>query len=199
MADEGSDRPGERATPEQVLARILDASDASVGGGSAAALSAAMAAGLLGMVARLSVARGLPLSDDRYQAVATEADELRDGLIEGAAEDAAVYALVKGAYGLPRDTDEHRAARKTAIDEALIAAATVPRDNARRAARVLKLCRELAGKSNESAASDLAVGEDLARVGVLGCAGNIDVNVSSVEGSRAADLLGEADELRRLC
>ena len=89
--------------------------------------------------------------------------------------------------------------RGAAIYDALIAAAEVPRDNARACVRVLDLCRELAGRSNAAAASDLAVALELARAGVVGCAGNIDVNVSMLEGERAVALLREAEELRGRC
>jgi formiminotetrahydrofolate cyclodeaminase len=180
-----------------VLALILDAGDATTGGGSAAALSGAMAAGLLGMVARLSVGKGLELGDERFRACTEEAAELRDALAEGAAADAAAYSLIKAAYSLPKGGEEEKAARQAAVQDALIAAATVPRDNARRAARVLDLCRELGGRSNEAAASDLAVALELARVGVLGAAANIDVNVAGMQGVPAAEvLLAEAEELR---
>ncbi len=187
------------ASLQPVLARILDAGEATTGGGSAAALSGAMAAGLLGMVARLSIGKELELGDERYQRVTDEAAELCAGLAFGAAEDAAAYGLIKAAYARPKDTDEEKAARGAAIHDALIAAAETPRDNARACARVLGLCRELVGRSNESAASDLAVALELARAGVVGCAGNIDVNVSMLEGERAAALLREAEELRARC
>jgi formiminotetrahydrofolate cyclodeaminase len=182
-----------------VLARILDAGDATTGGGSAAALSGAMAAGLLGMVARLSIGKDLELGDARYEAVVAEALALRDQLAAGAAEDAAAYGLIKGAYALPKGSEDERAKRAAAIHDALIAAAEVPRDNALRSARVLDACRELVGRSNESAASDLAVALDLARLGVVGCAANIDVNVAMLEGERAEKLLAEAEELRGRC
>ncbi len=181
-----------------VLARILDAGDATTGGGSAAALSGAMAAGLLGMVARLSVGKGLELGDERYEACLAEAEELRYALAEGAAADAAAYSLIVAAYALPKGTEAEVTARSAAVRDALIAAATVPRDNARRAARVLDLCRELSGRSNAAASSDLAVALELARVGVLGAAANVDVNVAGMDGVSAAEaLLAEAEELRR--
>ena len=181
-----------------VLARILDADDATTGGGSAAALSGAMAAGLLGMVARLSLGKGLTLGDQRYRGCVAEAAELRDALAEGAAADAAAYSLIRAAYSLPKGDEDEKAARQAAVQAALIAAATVPRDNAHRAARVLDLCRELSGRSNDAAASDLAVALELARVAVLGAAANIDVNVAGMKGVPAAEvLLAEAEDLRR--
>ncbi len=187
------------ASLQPVLSRILDAGEATTGGGSAAAFAGAMAAGLLGMVASLSAGKDLDLGDERYGSVAAEAARLCEQLAAGAAEDAAAYGLIRSAYALPKATDEEKDVRGAAIYDALIAAAEVPRDNAGACARVLDLCRELAGRSNAAAASDLAVALELARAGVVGCAGNIDVNVSMLEGERAVALLREAEELRGRC
>jgi formiminotetrahydrofolate cyclodeaminase len=198
MSENGDTPDALAASLQPVLARILDGGEATTGGGSAAALSGAMAAGLLGMVARLSAGRALELGDARYRAVTDEAGQLCAALASGSAEDAAAYGLIRAAYAHPKDTARERAARAAAIHEALIAAAEVPLDNARRCARVLDLCRELVGRSNETAASDLAVALELAGAGLLGCAGNVDVNVAMLEGERAAALLREADELRAL-
>lgn len=198
--------PDARHTPDSlavslqpVLARILDGGEATTGGGSAAAFAGAMAAGLLGMVASLSAGKDLELDDTHYEAVAAEASALCEQLAAGAAADAAAYGLIRAAYALPKGTPREKDVRGAAIYDALIAAAEVPRDNARACARVLDLCRELAGRSNEAAASDLAVALELARAGVIGCAGNIDVNVGMLEGERAVALLREAEELRRRC
>jgi len=50
----------------EILRKIIDSKDFTVGGGSAAALSGAMAAGLVGMVARLSVDKNYGLSSEKY-------------------------------------------------------------------------------------------------------------------------------------
>jgi formiminotetrahydrofolate cyclodeaminase len=199
MPDESSTRGDLIASLHPVLARILDGDEATTGGGSAAAFAGAMAAGLLGMVAILSAGKDLDLGDERYGSVAAEAAQLCERLAAGAAEDAAAYGLIRAAYALPKSTPEETDVRGAAIYDALLTAAEAPRDNARACVRVLDLCRELAGRSNAAAASDLAVALELARAGVLGCAGNIDVNVSMLEGERAVALLREAEELRGRC
>ena len=85
-----------------LLRLVTDSADATVGGGSASALAGAMAAGLVGMVARLSRDRGLRLGDDELSAAADETDRLGRALLAGAQEDADAYGLVKAAYALPR-------------------------------------------------------------------------------------------------
>ena len=182
---------------DNVLARVLDATDATIGGGSAVALAAAMAAGLVGLVARLSPGRDLGLSDAEYGDVYVEAGGLAQALAAGAQEDADAYGLVKAAYGLPRAGEDAAAARRTAIDKALVAAATVPLQNSRRALRVRELCAKLTASSNQAAGSDLAAAVLLADAAVCGCLLNVDVNVRALsESSPAARLRREAEAVR---
>ena len=112
MADDARPRPGRRATRPS-------------GGGSASALAGAMAAGLLGMVARLSVGRGLELERRALPRVRRRGRRASAPRCSpGAADDAEAYGLVKAAYGLPQETTRRRqAARQAAIHDALIAAA----------------------------------------------------------------------------
>lgn len=182
---------------DNVLARALDATDATIGGGSAAALTGAMAAGLVGLVARLSPGRDLGLSDAEYGDVYVEAGGLAQALAAGAQEDADAYGLVKAAYGLPRAGEDAAVARRTAIDEALVAAATVPLQSSRRALRVRELCAKLTASSNPAAGSDLAAAVLLADAAIRGCLLNVDVNVCALsESSPAARLRREAEAVR---
>ena len=180
-----------------VLARVLDSVDATVGGGSASALAGAMAAGLVGMVARLSAGCGLGLGDEQYVAAADETDELGRSLLAGADEDADAYAVVKAAYGLPRDGEEALAARQAAIEKALEVAATVPLENACRSLRVRELCAQLSGRSNPAAGSDFAAAVLLADAAVRGCLLNVDVNTVLLSDSPAAAHLRRAAETVR--
>lgn len=183
-----------------VLACVLDSRDTGVGGGSASALAGAMAAGLVGMVARLSVGRGLPLGDGRYEALAAEVDAAAAALLAGAYEDAAAYAQLKAAYRLPRDGDGAAAVRQAAIHDALAAAAQVPLANARRALYVLVVSGELQGRSNPAAASDLEGAWLLADAAVRGCLLNVDVNLEALSPSAVAQRLrDDAEAVRAAC
>lgn len=182
---------------DNVLVRVLDATDATVGGGSAAALAGTMAAGLVGLVARLSPGWDLGLRDAEYGDVCTEAGELAQALTAGAQEDADAYGLVKAAYGLPHAGEDAAAARRTAIDEALVAAATVPLQNSCRALRVRELCARLAASSNPAVGADLAAAALLADAAVRGCLLSVDVNICTLsESSPAARLRREAEAVR---
>lgn len=189
---------------DDVLGCVLDSTNATVGGGSAAALAGAMAAGLAGMVARLSPGRGLALGDEEYAAAADETDALGRDLLAGAQADADAYGLIKAAYGLPQGGDTAVAARQAAIETALVSAATVPLENARRALRVGEICAALHGRSNAAAGSDLAAATLLAAAAVRGCLLNVDVNTATLSASPAAARLRDeatvvAAGLRRMC
>src|SRR3989475_990930 len=90
------------------------------GGGSAAALAGALAGALVAMVARLTVGRKTYAAVERRAAeILIEADTLRSELRRLVDDDAAAYAKVSAAYGIPKDD----ASRGRAIDAALVGAA----------------------------------------------------------------------------
>ena len=80
------------------------------GGGGAAAVTGAMAAGLVAMAARFSATR-LPDAGE----LADQADELRRRLAQLADEDARAYAAVLEALRLPRDASEREVQRQEAL------------------------------------------------------------------------------------
>ncbi|MGE5744857.1 MAG: glutamate formimidoyltransferase [Gemmatimonadota bacterium] len=165
------------------------------GGGSAAALTGALAAALVAMVSRLTIGRkAYAAADERARAILTEAETLRTELRRLVDDDAAAYGGVSAAYKIPKD-DPGRAA---AIDAALLVAARSPLEMARRAARLVALAREIGGIGNRNARSDALVGEGLARAALAGAVENVRVNVESLgDPASGAALLEEALRLER--
>lgn len=180
-----------------LLGLVIDSADASVGGGSASALAGAMAAGLVGMVARLSTNRRFGLGDQEYLAAADETDELGRALLAGALEDADAYGLIKVAYGLPKDGDTALAARRAAIEKALEVAADVPLENARRSLRVREIWAALSGSTNPAADSDFGVAALLADAAIRGCLLNVEVNMVLLPDSPAATRLRQQTAVLR--
>lgn len=182
-----------------VLDQIWDTKNFNVGGGAASATAGAMAAGLVGMVARLSIGKDGELKDERYEEIAVEMDSLCRELQAGAEEDEKAFLGMRDAFRLPKSSDDDKAKRRAAIEDAAIMAAEVPLENARKAAEVLERCRELKGRSNSSAASDLEIGDMLCRVAIRGCALNIDANLPLVRTQDRAEPLQKASsELKAL-
>ena len=163
------------------------------GGGSAAALSGALAAALVAMVARLTVGRKAYTSvEARARDILVQADQLRGELRRLADEDAAAYARVSAAYKIPKEDPE----RTRAVDAALLAAARTPFEVARRAARVITLARDLAEAGNKNARSDAVVAGLLARAALSGALENVRVNIAALSDAELGkELLAEADQL----
>jgi len=189
---------GDQKENIQAFLRILDPGDDATGGGTASAVAGAMAAGLAGMVARLSMGGRGTEEEAYYRAIDREARTLAADLFAGGRRDSEAFEAVQASRRLPAGTEQERGSRKAAIRRALIHATRIPLENGEACRRVLELCRRLEGRCNPNAASDLECAGHLARAGLLGCLANVEINLSSIKDERTAAALGEAArELRR--
>jgi formiminotetrahydrofolate cyclodeaminase len=181
----------------EAFMKVLSPEDDATGGGTASAVAGAMAAGLVGMVARVS--RGKPdlETDEFYDAIDTEAQQLTRDLMQGGREDAEAFGAVMRAFTLPKCTDEETAQRSAAIQEGMVGASRVPLENGTRCVRVLELADRLSASFNRNAESDLTVARSLARSGAEGCLANVAINLSSVkDAGLRAEIEARARELR---
>lgn len=176
----------------QAFLRVLDPADNSTGGGTASAIAGAMAAALVGMVARLSPGKAaVQEAEAFYCELAAQAEALSAELMRGGSEDALGFDAVQAAYRLPRQNDAQKADRQQAIRQAWLDATRVPMANAERCARVLELCACLQGRANPKAASDLECAGHLARAGALGCMATAEINLPHIHDEAQAALLRE--------
>ena len=148
--------------------RQLASAQPTPGGGSAAALVGAVAAALVAMVGR--IAKSAP--NDLVPA----ADELRAKLLDARQRDEAAYAAVVEAQALPKATDDQRAVRTRALDEALADAARAPLQTAALALDVLQLVDHLLKISMGALESDVACAAEFAYAALTACGYNVRVN-----------------------
>lgn len=175
------------------------ASDAPTpGGGAAAAIAAATGAALIAMTGRLSVGRGGDAElDARMQSLVEEADAAREAFLVLADQDGGAFDAVMAAFRLPRATDEGKAARVMAIQEALDGAAVVPLGVARRAVALMALAEDAAALGNPNAASDGYSGGAMLFAATLAALANVRINAASLkDAARVTALLEEAHDLR---
>jgi methenyltetrahydrofolate cyclohydrolase len=165
----------------EVFDKIIDSHEATAGGGSASAVAGAMAAGMAGMVARLSQKKDYGLSSEKYEEIADELDILAKSLLEGAENDNKAFCMIKEAYALPKADDAEKAKRSAAIQNAGVSAATVPMNNGFLCKRVYELGELLEGRSNPNAGSDLAMAIILSKDGITGCIMNIEANLPMIK------------------
>lgn len=167
--------------------RVIDPADNVTGGGAASAAAGAMAASLVGMVARLSVGRkNMAHPDAFYEETDRQARALSDALFAGSNADSAAFDAVMAAFRLPRETDSEKNERSAAIQAATIGATEIPVENAERCATVLRLARPLIGKSNPNAASDLECARFLAEAGLKGALSNAEININAIKDAETA-------------
>jgi len=170
---------------ERSLDRFLDelASKAPVpGGGSVAALSGALAAGLVSMVCNLTVGKEKYADvEDDIKALLARSEELRERLIGLLEADAQVYTKVSAAYKMPRQNEEEKRARAEAIQAALKDATEIPMKVAEACVEILDLCIPVAEKGNIRAVSDVGVAALMAEAGLRGAALNVLINLGAIE------------------
>ncbi|MEN8144652.1 MAG: cyclodeaminase/cyclohydrolase family protein [Gemmatimonadota bacterium] len=171
--------------------RVLDPADDATGGGTASAVVGALAAGLTGMVARLSAGRAELEGEEDFAAIDAEAQRLTDILFEGGRLDSEAFGAVMQAYRMPKEPESAKAERSAEIQRAMLGAAKVPLENAERCAEVFVLASRLEGRSNPNAASDLACALDLVHAAARGCLENVDINLGSIKDETARQQLAE--------
>lgn len=166
------------------------------GGGTIAATMGALGAALGAMVANLSAhKRGW---DDRWQEFSVKAEEgqkLMNKLMHLIDEDTDAFNEIMAAFGLPKGTDEEKAARMEAIQTATRHAAEVPLETVKCSYEVFDLCRAMAQEGNPASVSDAGVGALAARAAVRGAALNVRINAASLADKAVAEaLISEATD-----
>ena len=174
-------------------------SDPVPGGGSIAALNGALASALAAMVANLTIGKKkyAEVQEDML-AIAQEAEGLMSAFTTDIDRDSDAYDRVFACFKMPKDTDEEKAARSAAIQEATKYAAQVPLEVARRACALMPRIAEVARRGNQNAVTDACVAMMSARNAVLAAVLNVRINLSSLKDQAlVARLQAEADELEQ--
>ncbi|MCC7120266.1 MAG: cyclodeaminase/cyclohydrolase family protein [Gammaproteobacteria bacterium] len=168
--------------PLQTFLDRLASGSSTPGGGSAAGVMGAMGAALVGMVCNFTVGREKYAAvDAQMREVLAAAESARARLTEAIAADVAVFDHVMAAYGLPKSSDDEKAARSAAIQEALKQATEVPLACARACVEVIRLSADAARHGNTNVVSDAGVAVMAAYAGLKSAALNVYVNVGSIE------------------
>ena len=186
---------------QQPIGAFLDALASNApapGGGSTAALTGAMAAGLVSMVCALTVGkRQYADVEEEVSGIGQQAETLRATFQELAQGDIDVFSRLSATYKLPRTTDADAASRRAAIQTVTRFAAEIPLRTARAAVALLPLCEPLARKCNHNVVSDVGVAVVLTRAAVQSSLLNVEVNLVALEDARyVRETRAQVDDLR---
>ncbi|MGA9903435.1 MAG: glutamate formimidoyltransferase [Terriglobales bacterium] len=160
----------------------LAAPTATPGGGSAAAASGAMAAGLASMVASMSRGKKAYL---QYETQLSEAiarlAQLREELKSAIDADAESYNVVMKAYKSAKESDRSENDGDVVINSALKQATRVPLGVAERVVEVAKIANQLKPITNPNMKSDLATAIALAKAALEGALANVEINLDALK------------------
>jgi formiminotetrahydrofolate cyclodeaminase len=151
------------------------------GGGTVAALGAAAAAGLVSMVARLTL--GKEKFRDHWkemETIAEKSDVLRSRFLRLMKEDADAFNEFMAAMKLPKETEEQKKTRADAMQDALLQAAEVPLETLRLCADIALLASATAERGNPNALTDAGAAAAFALSAAQTAAYNVRINTKAI-------------------
>ena len=152
------------------------------GGGSISAYMGALGASLATMVANLSSHKaGWDERWEEFSIWAEKGQKIKDELLFLVDEDTNAFNKIMDAFGLPKSTDEEKAARTAAIQEATKYATEVPFRTMERVFDSFELIKAMAETGNPNSVTDAGVGALCARSAVMGAYLNVKINASGLK------------------
>lgn len=152
------------------------------GGGSISALAGALAAALTEMVAGLTIGKKkYAEAEEEMKAAVEPMHNICQQLLVDIERDSQSFDLYMQALGLPKETEEEKAARTEAMQNGLKAAVAVPLSVAKASYEVLPYAELMVAKGNKTAVTDALVATMMARTAVLGALFNVKINLLSIK------------------
>jgi len=169
------------------------------GGGSVAALCGSLAASLTAMVANLTHGKkGYERHNEKMNEVAVQAQNLKDELLRLMDLDTAAFNQVMDCFRLPRKTDEDKAKRNAAIQEATKNAANVPLQVMETSLKLLELTEIVAKYGNVNSISDAGVAALSADTAINGAGLNVLINLAGIDDREfVASMKSKVDSIRK--
>ena len=152
------------------------------GGGAIAALTAATGAALAEMVGNLTFGKkGYEEVQSEMKDLQAKAEAIRNRMLELSQADADVFNIFMNALGLPKNTDEEKAARTAAIQQAYKDATMVPFEIGELANQIFDLAELASRKGNQNLITDGIIAAINARAAVKSAFLNVRINLSGIK------------------
>ena len=161
----------------------LLASDAPApGGGSAAALAGAQGCGLGAMVCALTIGKTKYAEyEEINKAASTKLQDLKNKFLQAMDEDTETFGVMTRVFAMPKNTEEEKAARRAAMQEALKVCTKIPMEMLGYSLEALQAIETIVGKSNQSASSDIGVAALNLGAALRGASLNVLINIGGIK------------------
>ncbi len=167
------------------------------GGGSISAYMGALGAALGTMVANLSSHKAG--WDERWEFFSDWADKghaLMSELLHLVDEDTEAFNRIMAVFAMPKSTDEEKAARSAALQEATLYATEVPLRTMETSFKAFDIVRAMAEEGNPNSVSDAGVGALAIRSAVMGACLNVKINAAGLKDRQKAEaLIARAEQI----
>lgn len=162
------------------------------GGGSVAAYVSNLGVGLARMLGHLTISKKKfaeldEATQKEFKDAFNSLEKYYNRLLEMVDEDTQSFNKVMAAFKLPKDSEEEKAARSNAIQEATLEATKAPMEAAQMAFDALKILPTLIKNGNANAISDLASGMYLLEAGMNCSILNVKINASGLKDEEVAN------------
>ena len=181
--------------------KVLGEGKATPGGGSAAALSASLAASLTSMVFNLTIDKKVSKDYPEYvismmKDARLKTDTFRERYLELMAEDAKAFDSLMEAFTLPKETELEKLKRKKMIAAAKVKVLEIPMNLLNESYEMYDALKVATEYGNKNAISDAGVAAILLHGAIEGAALNVFINLASSEVSDENIVLkGNTDEV----
>jgi glutamate formiminotransferase/formiminotetrahydrofolate cyclodeaminase len=170
------------------------------GGGSISAYAGVLGASLATMVANLSShKKGWDSRWREFSEWAEKGQHYKNELLKLVDQDTIAFNRIMDAFALPKASDEEKATRTQAIQEATRYAIEVPFSVMKLAHQSMEVIRAMAETGNPNSVTDAGVAALCARTAVLGAFLNVKINASGYhDKAYTAEVLAEGEALKQM-
>jgi glutamate formiminotransferase/formiminotetrahydrofolate cyclodeaminase len=167
------------------------------GGGSIATYMGALGVSLGGMVANLSAHKsGWDHRWEEFSNWAEKAKQFQSHLLKLVDEDTMAFNKIMDAFGLPKSSEQEKAVRTKAIQQATEFATQVPFKTMQLCFDSMEVMKAMAEIGNPNSVTDAGVGAIAARAGVHGAYLNVKVNASGLHNKEfSTSIINDATEI----
>src|SRR5688572_10093344 len=185
--------------PLNDFADVTASESPAPGGGSIAAYIGSLGVSLATMVANLSShKKGWDERWEEFSDWAEKGQQYKDELLRLVDADTKAFNGIMNAMSLPKGTDEEKAARKSAINEATKVAIEVPFQVMKLSYDSMEVIKAMAEVGNPNSVSDAGVGALCARSAVMGAFMNVRINAAGYDDkSFVSDVLAKGREIEK--